>query len=232
MNETEWLMATEPGPMLRFLQHRGSPRKLRLFAFACCRRIWDLLPDGACREVVLVAEQYADGQASRQDLVEARRAARSVIATKAATRVVAEVASITYRNAFTAAQGAANLAAVLTVPLSTSQTLYHLWVKVLLGEKQHHPSLLRDIFGNPFRPPHDLDTDWLTWNDGTVKRLAQAAYEERALPEGTLEVARLAVLADALTDAGCDDADLLDHLRGPGPHVRGCFVVDLLTGRE
>jgi hypothetical protein len=52
------------------------------------------------------------------------------------------------------------------------------------------------------------------------------------IPAGTLDKDRLAVLADALEDAGCDDAVLLDHLRGPGPHVRGCFVVDLLTGRE
>jgi hypothetical protein len=61
--------------------------------------------------------------------------------------------------------------------------------------------------------------------------LAQAAYDERVLPAGTLDTARLAVLADALEDAGCADADLLGHLRGPGPHVRGCWAVDLLLGK-
>jgi hypothetical protein len=61
---------------------------------------------------------------------------------------------------------------------------------------------------------------------------AQAAYEERALPAGVLGPARLGVLADALEDAGSPDTDLLGHLRGPGPHARGCWAVDLLLGKE
>ena len=64
-----------------------------------------------------------------------------------------------------------------------------------------------------------------------MQRLAEDAYEERELPAGTLDVTRLAVLADALEDAGCDQADLLAHLRGPGSHVRGCWAVDLLLGK-
>jgi hypothetical protein len=63
-----------------------------------------------------------------------------------------------------------------------------------------------------------------------VKRLAEDAYEHRHLAEGTLGPARLSVLADALEEAGCTNADLLTHLRGPGPHVRGCWVVDLILG--
>jgi hypothetical protein len=94
-------------------------------------------------------------------------------------------------------------------------------------------TLLRDIFGNLFRPPPAINPAWLTWGNGTVKQLAQAVYEERALPSGHLDPARLAVLADALLDAGCpQDHALLLHLRGPGPHVRGCIAVDRLTGRE
>src|SRR5207245_2405199 len=67
--------------------------------------------------------------------------------------------------------------------------------------------------------------------DGVVARLARAAYEERTLPAGLLDPARRGVLADALEENGCGDAQLLGHLRGPGPHVRGCFAVDLL-GKE
>jgi hypothetical protein len=92
--------------------------------------------------------------------------------------------------------------------------------------------LLREVFGNPFRPPPTIDPAWLTWNDGTVVRLAQSAYEERHLPAGTLDNGRLAVLADALEEAGCTDADILGHLRGPGPHVRGCWPVDLCLGKS
>jgi hypothetical protein len=70
------------------------------------------------------------------------------------------------------------------------------------------------------------------WNGGFVCRLAQAAYDDRQLPDGALDPSRLAVLADALEDAGCTDRAILVHLRRPGPHVRGCGPVDLLTGRS
>jgi hypothetical protein len=72
----------------------------------------------------------------------------------------------------------------------------------------------------------------LAWRDGTVGRFALAAYDDRSLPEGTLDTARLASLADALEEAGCTDADMLAHCRGERPHVRGCWVVDLVLGKE
>lgn len=59
-----------------------------------------------------------------------------------------------------------------------------------------------------------------------------AAYEERSLPAGTLEARRLAILADALEDAGCRDQEVLNHLRQPGEHWRGCHALDLLLGKE
>jgi hypothetical protein len=99
------------------------------------------------------------------------------------------------------------------------------------AERAHQAALVRDIFGSPFRPAPAVDLAWLAWNGGTARRLAESAYAERTLPEGTLDPARLALLADALEDAGCTDAELLGHLRGPGPHVRGCRALDLITGR-
>jgi len=84
---------------------------------------------------------------------------------------------------------------------------------------------LRDIFGNPFRPV-TVNPGWLAWNDGTVPRIAQAIYDERAFD-------RMTILADALEDAGCTDQDILGHCRSGGEHVRGgCWVVDLLLGKE
>jgi hypothetical protein len=80
--------------------------------------------------------------------------------------------------------------------------------------------LLRDLIGNPFRPVA-VASAWLT---PTVRALAQGVYEERAFD-------RLPILADALEEAGCADPDLLGHLRGPGPHVRGCWPVDLLSAK-
>jgi hypothetical protein len=95
----------------------------------------------------------------------------------------------------------------------------------------HLCPLLRCVLGSPFRPLPPLDLTWLAWHGGAVKRLAEAAYEERELPSGHLDAGRLAVLADMLEESGCADAELLGHLRGPGPHVRGCWVVDLLLGK-
>jgi hypothetical protein len=88
--------------------------------------------------------------------------------------------------------------------------------------------LLRDIFGNPFRPVPPSPS----WQSPVVQGLAQAAYEQRERPVGPLDNARLAVLADALEEAGCEDAVLLGHLRGGGAHVRGCWAMDLILGRE
>jgi hypothetical protein len=75
------------------------------------------------------------------------------------------------------------------------------------------------VIGNPFRPVTPA------WQSDAVVRLAQAIYDERAFE-------RLPILADALAEAGCDHAAILEHCRGPGPHVRGCWVVDLLLGKE
>ena len=86
-------------------------------------------------------------------------------------------------------------------------------------------ALLRDIFGLlPFRPV-TIAPAWAIWNDATVVKLAQGIYDDRA-------VGRLPILADALEEAGCDNADILTHCRQPGPHVRGCWVVDLLLGKS
>jgi hypothetical protein len=100
--------------------------------------------------------------------------------------------------------------------LSTSPT----WSVARVATSLHQPSLLRDIFGNPFRPVAPEPS----WRTSTVVALAEGIYTDRAFD-------RLPILADALQDAGCDNADVLDHCRGSGPHVRGCWVVDLVLGK-
>jgi hypothetical protein len=84
--------------------------------------------------------------------------------------------------------------------------------------------VLHELFGNPFRPVV-LDPRCLAWNDRCVERVAHRIYDERRFTD-------LPILADALEDAGCDIADILAHCRGPGPHLRGCWVVDLLLGKS
>jgi hypothetical protein len=97
------------------------------------------------------------------------------------------------------------------------------WARSVL-EDAYRVVLLHDIFGNPFRQVAAASS-WLAWNDRTVTKLAQASYDERRFKS-------LPILADALEDAGCDNADILAHCRDPGPHVRGCWVVDLLLAKE
>ncbi|MCE9530621.1 MAG: hypothetical protein K8T89_05755 [Planctomycetes bacterium] len=80
---------------------------------------------------------------------------------------------------------------------------------------------MREIFGNPFRPV-TIDPRWQTSN---VIDLATAIYTDRAFD-------RMPILADALMDAGCDNDEIIHHCRGDGPHVRGCWVVDLILGKE
>jgi hypothetical protein len=89
------------------------------------------------------------------------------------------------------------------------------------SEQKRQSHIFRDIFGNPFRPIA-LDPRWLT---ASVVDLARAVYDERAFE-------RMPILADALMDGGCDNDDIFNHCRGGGPHVRGCWVVDLLLGNE
>jgi hypothetical protein len=96
------------------------------------------------------------------------------------------------------------------------------------GSPAAQAAMVRDLFGDPFRPAPALDPAWRTH---AVLGLAQAAYDDRDHPQGTLWPDRLAVLSDALEEAGCADPDLLGHLRSPGPHVRGCWALDLILGK-
>jgi hypothetical protein len=228
MTESDWLTSTNPKAMLNFLQDsgRGSVRKLRLFACACSRLVWDRLPPGDMRDAVETAERLADGLARERDRVGY---------VHSLYRMTVDADRDTGANWFSSRPRedvSAYFAALLTLsefgrPVTTSLN----WEQASLTTGQQQPDLLRDVFGNPFRPL-PIDPAWLAWNEGIVKRLAEVAYQERAMPAGHLDPARLAVLADALTDAGCTDTDLIDHLRSPGPHVRGCWPVDLLSCRD
>ena len=234
MTESEWLACTDPQQILEFVRGRASDRKLRLFTCACCRRVWEALTDERSRSAVEAAERYADGLAGREELAAQAEAAEAPAAAGASARareaVVSPVPHVTQ-----AALAATGERAEPT--MRADATIWAAWAtseaaRVPDQERRHQCALLRDLFGAvPFRPI-PLDPAWLTWSGGMVPRLAQAAYEQRELPAGTLDVARLAVLADALEEAGHDQVDVLGHLRGPGPHVRGCWAVDLLLGKE
>ena len=226
MTERDWLEGANAASMVSFaFTRRTGDRKLRLFGCACCRRVWDRLPDDASREAVGVAERYADKLAKRTDLNRAYLACGGDTS-PSPNNAAATVVKVSLKMAAFWTSYNARCMAAGTGPIMASQIAEHTAASNREGQGQ--VPLLRDIFGNPFHPVA-IDPAWLTPN---VVDLAGTIYEERALPSGELDRTRLAVLADALMDAGCDNAEILEHCRGEGPHVRGCWVVDLILGKE
>jgi len=222
MTEEEWLDATNPEAMERLLVNTASPRKLRLYAVACCRRIWRLILSEEDRDAVAVAERLADGLATNS---ERRTAVKRTSPSGQSDRCIAAECAL----AVDAAQAAVSTAdhAALAVGWEQSPFEYELGVwgpAAEQGKDREHAAqtgLLRDIFGNPFRPV-TFDPAWRT---RTAVSLAGQMYESR-------DFGAMPILADAIEDAGCASDDVLDHCRGPGPHVRGCWVVDLVLGKE
>jgi hypothetical protein len=233
MTEAEWLACTNSGPMLDFLQGKASERKLRLFAVACCRQVWGLLSYPESRQAVEVAERLADGQATEADRWPAYGDATNTVyaighgppnpparlsacaaAEAVAKRLVAayskDLAGGTYEGGIANVDAIAFQAAAAVNQVDPPMNIF--------------AALVRDVFGNPFRPAKTASR-WLAWNDGTIPKIAQAIYDDRAFD-------RLPILADALEDAGSGNADILAHCRNGGEHVRGCWVVDLLLGKQ
>jgi hypothetical protein len=206
---------------------KAGRRKLRLFACGCCRLVWGQLCDPRLRAAVELAERFADGQATKEELaaasVQVRGSALTQGGYQSPDRAVQEMTAAAMAMATTHAK---------PMEAAFCTTVFEEVLPGYPGGKSERwavlCNLLRCVFGNPFRPL-PLST---ACHAATVVALAHAAYAERSLPSGELDPTRLAVLADALEDAGCSEEALLLHLRGPGPHVRGCWVVDLLTGKS
>jgi hypothetical protein len=219
MTEAEWLTCPDPDPMLLFLRERGSERKLRLFACACSRRVLHLLEDQRTCRVVELAELNADGLATADEVWVAAR----LVEVHTRTLLHGTASHIAASAALAASAGAAWPAAwnVIAKARSALRHDFHFQAE---AESCQQRWVLVDVFGNPFNPPA-LDQSWLRWNDATVPKIARGIYEERAF-------GRLPILHDALLDAGCDNEDMLAHCRGDGPHVPGCWVIDLILGKS
>jgi hypothetical protein len=235
MTEVDWLLSAEPQKLLRsvWASRKPSERKARLFGVACCRRTWHLLP-AAGRAALEAGERYPDGQATVAELREARAALDRLCEHEQVTP--GTLAQEAARCSAWLGQPSSRLAVeeVATYWAASYVTHAAAWIgrAAERTERKAQAALVRCLFANPFRPPPLFAPSLLTWGDCLLRRLALTAYDDRQLPEGTLDAARLAVLADALEEAGCNDPAVLEHCRSPGPHVRGCWVVDLLLGKE
>jgi hypothetical protein len=228
VDQAEWLAFDDPEPMLEFLRGRASPRKLRLFAAACCRRVSPLMLANDLSHLadkVEVVERYADGAAGADELRTAHYALRRAAEAQPTHLRSALVSAIVSATAEAYLRGHAVRVARLccrgagwsAAPSRFSPAS----VLASVAERSAQARLLRDLFGSPFHPPREVDPDVLAWHDATFRRLAESIYEERAFD-------RLPLLADALLDAGCADEELLAHCRGGGEHVRGCWAVDVV----
>jgi hypothetical protein len=247
MLEADWLAAEHPQPMIALLgdlslEHKPDGdenpavwwvgRKLRLWACACCRRVVHLLTDERSRAGLEALERYVDGELGEKEFRAAILAAAKVTwdteaanapgsEYNAATAVCSAMEDI--QDEFTDTEEAAGWAvnAVAAEVPDEPATGYDGHITARAAEQRAQADLLREVFGNPFRPVA-LDPAWLT---SDVRALAHAIYAERAFE-------RMPILADALQEAGCESEDVLAHCRSAtAPHVRGCWVVDLLLGK-
>jgi hypothetical protein len=259
MTEAEWLVCTDPKPMLEFLRGKVSDRKLRLFGCACCRKIWQFLTDERSRQAVEVGEGFADGETTLVELANARAAAESARAEANATadnamrgmnygdfvyytdlRATSFATGAAVECATDPAWGAATSVAENFIRTASTQCVSNLeavwwgWddpnaaaeqATVERDARNALCALICEIFSKPFGPAPRADPCLLAWNGGTILKLARTIYDERGFD-------RLPILADALEEAGCTNAGILAHCRQPGEHVRGCWMVDLLLGKE
>jgi hypothetical protein len=242
--ETEWFACADPRPMLAFLRSKGRDRKLRLFACACCLRTEQFLTDEQNRHAIDVVEQFWDGKVVHKVYATAEIAAadsvaalrRAVAANQSASgssnsqgvkllsyQFAAEAVLGCFGKSFVdvAAECRGALRGFQTADIEDDDESRKQGESIEAAELVVQAALIRDIFGNPFRPVN-VDGSWLT---PPVVALAHDIYENRTFD-------RMPLLADALQESGCNNADILDHFRSDGPHVRGCWVVDLVLGKE
>jgi hypothetical protein len=255
MTEVEWLSATAPTRLLRFIhtalvvEYHESPAELRrsqLFRVACCERVEHLLTDARSRSALSYLRRYADGQVCidefRAEAESAHLAYRSSFHDLAVARfgptiephIIDALSGRGLENELLSSDPSATAAKAVSMAVLVNKNLDRLTARnsaravqaehgseASAREQLAQTELLRCIFGNPFRPVTFPDA----WRTETTVALAAGIYDERAFD-------RLPILADALEEAGCDNADVLNHCRGPGPHARGCWVVDGVLGKE
>jgi hypothetical protein len=220
MTEVEWLSSDDLLAMTNIIREpmhfgRFGERVRRLFSAACARHVWNHLVSDRSRAAVELSERAADHPVPERDLS---------IAAEEADDAVYDLNGLPEKDpriwaAYTASYGSSphlDIDRIFEVGSDSGG--------IGDGGMKAVADLLRDVTGNPFRPT-SVESIWLT---ATVTSIAQVAYDQRSLPSGHLDPNNLAVLADALEDAGCTSEQILSHLRSPWPHVRGCWVLDLL----
>jgi hypothetical protein len=237
MTEVEWLQGIDLKPMLEEIWGKASERKLRLAGYECSRRILPLLSDSSLSTLLSTVERVIDSPEEQSAIVPLLAdLQRRMDATQPAAAEFNGIAGV----AFAAAHPPANrrvfensflwLADAKAWAIVPSATIDPddwesprdpMWKAAWEEERRQQASVFREVLGNPLRPV-DVDRSWLS---STVVTLAAGIYQDR-------EFDWLPILADALMDAGCNNEDILNHLRGEGPHLRGCWALDLVLEKS
>jgi hypothetical protein len=226
VTEKQWLRSRDPGAMIDHLGDVASERKLRLFAVACCERVADLLLDPRSLGALRAAERLTEGKV-KGGVWRERKAAADAWYDDAGGQGSKDARWMAVQVIVESARGSARTLPVCALAaIEAQERLGGQWYDVRSrrgkAERAVHPQLFRDIFGNPFSPVA-LDPAWVTTD---VRALARGIYDDRAFD-------RMPILADALQDAGCASEGVLSHCRdATATHARGCWVVDLLLGKE
>jgi hypothetical protein len=232
MTEAEWLASADPTPMIRFVEGTAGDRKRRLYAVACCCHVRQhgLLAEPLYQEALLTAERFADGTATvrelkaARDTIEGAHPGRFEPTTRgyAAWALRQALATRNHVAGFWASEACCNaLTARARGDREWNQEVHEAMTAAATDTRRSLAALVRCVHGNPFQPV-TADPGWRT---SSALALSTRMYEAR-------DFTPMPVLADALQEAGCDAAAVLDHCRSGGPHVRGCWVVDLLLGKK
>jgi hypothetical protein len=208
MTEAEWLACVDDTAMIRYVRSRLSPRAMRLIACGWCRLHWHELTDERSRIAVEVGERFADGGASDEEMEEA-----FFFAAQASCHLPQGTPPGYYKTAYWADSCANENQSAW---MNAAEAAHH-----SADERAAIANLIREVVGNPFRVTR-VKAEWITRD---VFQLASAIYNSRTFHE-------LPVLADALEEVGCTEATILAHLRLPGPHVRGCWALDLILEKK
>jgi hypothetical protein len=231
VTEEEWRQGVSFAEALREPQVRLSERKRRLFVCACVRRTWPLLADQS-RRAVAIGEQFADGLVADRErelawmrCLELRFLGVGTPADRAALVACGEGAKLSSEEVIRAcAQVSDALLNDASCKAACGLMTGDDYLELSGSVRGDQEARFHDVVGDPFRL-WSFVPDLLAWDGGLLPHLARQIYDGRRWGE-------LTVLGDALEDAGCSDEEVLWHCHGPGPHVRGCWVVDRLLGME
>jgi hypothetical protein len=235
MTEAEWLSLDNAGVILSYAPRDGAgiDRRLRLYRCALLRWAVPVLPGEGVEQFVAAAEDLADGLAPPDTVRAAEHRADALVARIGRDLtypnwVDAHVVALTFRDllrpdpAGRPDEGLTDRLLNAAIHTEVGVTVHTGRLNTSAEFPRAAVAYVRCVFGN--RPPPALAavSEWAT---STVTTLARQMYDTRDFDP-------MPILADALQDSGCDDVVVLDHCRAAGPHVRGCWVIDLLLGKE